>query len=484
MPMPIRYQGPVSEGGFVTRLSVRRGRCGRNRGVTDSTGTPASDSDPRGLAAPGTLDEVVQLCSELIAIDSTNTGDPETLVGEREAAAYVAAKLAEVGVESTTLESADTRASVIIKIKGEDSTRPGLLVHGHLDVVPADASEWSVDPYSGVVKDGYVWGRGAVDMKDMDAMMLAVVRRWTREGIRPPRDMVFAWVADEEHGGRFGAHWLVDEHPDLFDGCSEAVGEVGGFSYTVSEDVRVYPIMTGEKSIAWMRITAKGAPGHGSMLHDNNAITKLSEAVARIGRHEFPVAWTDTTRAFLTGLGSLMDTDLMHVDPQVVVDKLGPLGRIVGATMRNTANPTMLDAGYKANVIPGSASAVIDCRIIPGQEVEFERQIDELLGPDVEREWIITDRALEVPFEGDLVAAMTAALAAEDSGSHTLPYLMSGGTDAKSFATLGMTCYGFSPLRLPPDLDFASLFHGIDERVPVDALQFGARVLDRFLLSV
>lgn len=451
--------------------------------MTDSTGTSSHAGDPRGIAAPGSLDEVVHLCSELIAIDSTNTGDPETLAGEREAAAYVTAKLAEVGLESVTLESAQTRASVIVRIRGADPSRPGLVVHGHLDVVPADASEWSVDPLSGEIRDGYVWGRGAVDMKDMDAMMLAVVRRWAREGIAPPRDIVFAWVADEEHGGRYGAHWLVDNHPELFEGCSEAVGEVGGFSYSVAEDVRVYPIMTGEKSIAWMRITAKGAPGHGSMLHDNNAITKLAESVSRIGRHEFPVVWTDTTREFLTGLGALMDTDLTHVDPQVVVDKLGPLGRIVGATMRNTANPTMLDAGYKANVIPGTASAVVDCRIIPGQEAEFERQIDELLGPDVEREWLITDRALEVPFEGDLVAAMTAALAAEDPDSHTLPYLMSGGTDAKSFATLGMTCFGFSPLRLPPDLDFASLFHGIDERVPIDALQFGARVLDRFLLS-
>ena len=453
--------------------------------MTDSTNLPScgAGDDPKGLATPGSLDEVVQLCSELIAIDSTNTGDPATLVGEREAAAYVAAKLSEVDIKSTTIESADKRANVIIKIKGEDSSRPALLVHGHLDVVPADASEWSVDPLSGLIKDDYVWGRGAIDMKDMDAMMLAVVRRWKREGIRPPRDMVFAWLADEEHGGKFGAHWLVDEHPELFEGCSEAVGEVGGFSYTVSEDLRIYPIMTGEKSIAWMRITAKGVPGHGSMLHQNNAITKLSEAVARIGLHEFPVAWTDTTRAFLTGLGEAMGTDLMHVDPQVMIDKLGPLGRIVGATMRNTANPTMLEAGYKANVIPGTASAVIDCRIIPGQEAEFERQINALLGPDIEREWIITDQALEVSFEGDLVAAMTAALAAEDPGSRTLPYLMSGGTDAKSFATLGMTCYGFSPLRLPADLDFASLFHGIDERVPTDALQFGARILDRFLLT-
>ncbi|GAB3300080.1 M20/M25/M40 family metallo-hydrolase [Epidermidibacterium keratini] len=429
------------------------------------------------------FDEVVTLCSELIAIDSTNTGDPQTLVGEREAAEYVAAKLREVGLEPQIIGEDEKRANVIVRIPGADSDRGGLLVHGHLDVVPAEPAEWSVDPFGGVIKDGYVWGRGAVDMKDMDAMMLAVVRRWAREGIVPPRDMVFAWVADEEHGGIHGAHWLVDNHPDLFEGCTEAVGEVGGFSFTIDEGNRVYPIMTGEKGIRWMKLTATGQPGHGSMIHHDNAVTKLAAAVARIGAHEFPIVWTDTLREFVTGLGKLMGTDLMAVDPQVMIDKLGPLGRIVGATLRNTANPTQLQAGYKANVIPSSATAIIDCRVIPGQEAEFEKQVDELLGPDVTREWVISDIAIESSFDVPLVEAMTAALKAEDDGSHTLPYLMSGGTDAKSFTQLGMKCYGFSPLRLPADLDFASLFHGIDERVPVDALTFGARVLDRFLAS-
>lgn len=435
------------------------------------------------LAPEGSLDEVVELCSELIAIDSTNTGDPATVVGEREAADYIKRRLDEVGLDYTLVESADTRANIITRIAGTDPNRPALLIHGHLDVVPAEPSEWSVDPFGGVIKDDYVWGRGAVDMKDMDAMMLAVLRRWKRDGVQPDRDVVFAWVADEESGGKFGAHWLVDNHPELFAGCTEAIGEVGGFSFTIDEHTRVYPIMTGEKAIRWMKITAKGNPGHGSMLHQNNAITTLSEAVARIGRHEFPIAWTQTMRQFVSGLGDLMGTDLQTVAPEVLIDKLGPFGRIVGATLRNTANPTMLEGGYKANVIPSSASATIDCRVIPGQEEEFERQIDALLGPDIEREWLIGDVALEFPFEHELVTAMTAALAAEDDGSKTLPFLMSGGTDAKSFSQLGMTCYGFSPLKLPSDLDFASLFHGIDERVPTDALRFGARVLDRFLLS-
>lgn len=441
----------------------------------DVTSTKTSDS--------AQLDEVVDLCSQLIAIDSTNTGDPATVVGEREAAEWVVEKLEEVGYDTTTLESAERRASVIVNVPGSDPSKPKLLVHGHLDVVPAEPAEWSVDPFGGIVKDGFVWGRGAVDMKDMVAMMIAILRYWKTTGTQPERSMVFAFLADEEHGGAYGAHWLVDNHPELFEGCTEAVGEVGGFSYSVDEQTRVYPIMTGEKGIAWMKLTATGAPGHGSMVHKDNAVTKLANAVSRIAAHEFPIVWTDTLRQFVDGLGTIMGTDLNSVDPEVLIDKLGALGKIVGATLRNTANPTGLQAGYKANVIPSSASATIDCRIIPGQEAEFERQIDELLGPDVTREWIVRDKALETSFDTPLVEAMTAALKEEDDGSHTLPFLMSGGTDAKAFSELGMTCYGFSPLKLPADLDFAALFHGIDERVPVDALLFGARVLNRFLLN-
>lgn len=428
--------------------------------------------------------EVVDLCSALIAIDSTNTGDPATCVGERDAAEWVVRVLSEVGYRPTVLESAERRTNVLVDVPGRDPGKPKLLMHGHLDVVPAIAQEWSVDPFGGVVKDGFVWGRGAVDMKDMVAMMIAILRHWKATGEQPDRGMVFLFVADEEHGGVYGAHWLVENHPELFAGCTEAVGEVGGFSFTVDDATRVYPIMTGEKSLAWMKITATGTPGHGSMVHHDNAVTKLAAAVSRVAAHEFPIVWTDTLREFIGGLGKIMGTDLTTVDAEVLVDKLGGLGKIVGATLRNTANPTGLQAGYKANVIPSTASATLDCRVIPGQEAEFERQIDALLGPDVTREWIVRDKALETSFDVPIVAAMTAALKEEDAGSHTLPYLMSGGTDAKAFSELGMRCYGFSPLRLPPDLDFAALFHGIDERVPVDALLFGTRVLNRFLLSL
>jgi acetylornithine deacetylase/succinyl-diaminopimelate desuccinylase-like protein len=427
-------------------------------------------------------DEVVELCSELIRIDTTNTGDPDTVTGEREAAEYVAAKLVEVGFEVETVESgAPRRDNVICRLPGADPDRGALLVHGHLDVVPADETEWSVHPFSGAVQDGYVWGRGAVDMKDMVAMTIAVARRFRRDGVVPPRDIVFAFVADEEAGGKYGAQWLVQNRPDLFAGCTEAVGEVGGFSLTLGEDQRVYVVESAEKGIAWMRLRARGKPGHGSFLHNDNAVTKVAEAVVRLGGHEFPLVVTDTVREFLDHIADLTGLEFGDDDLEGSVRKLGPFARIVGATLRDTVNPTMLSAGYKANVIPSTAEAVVDCRVLPGRQEAFLREVDELLGPDVTREWITDLPPVETSFEGALVDAMAAALHVEDPAAAVVPYMLPGGTDAKHLAELGMRCFGFAPLRLPPDLDFVSLFHGIDERVPVDALRFGTRVLDSFL---
>jgi acetylornithine deacetylase/succinyl-diaminopimelate desuccinylase-like protein len=429
-------------------------------------------------------DEVVGLASDLIRIDTTNTGDPDTLVGEQAAAEYVAAQLSEVGFDVTYVESgAPGRGNVIARLPGADPGRGGLLVHGHLDVVPADATEWSVHPFSGAVQDGYLWGRGAVDMKDVVAMIIAVARRFRRDAVTPPRDLVFAFLADEEAGGKWGSHWLVENRPELFEGCTEAVGEVGGFSLTVREGRRLYLVETAEKGIAWMRLRARARAGHGSMVHEDNAVTMLCEAVARLGRHRFPLVLTDSVREFLDAVGEETGLDFTGDDLDGTVAKLGGLARIVGATLRDTANPTMLKAGYKANVIPSTAEAVVDCRVLPGRQKAFEREVDELLGPDVTREWVMNLPALETTFDGDLVAAMDAAIRHEDPEARTIPYMLSGGTDAKAFARLGIRCFGFSPLRLPPDLDFAALFHGVDERVPVDGLTFGTRVLDRFLRS-
>jgi acetylornithine deacetylase/succinyl-diaminopimelate desuccinylase-like protein len=427
-------------------------------------------------------DEAVELTSELIRIDTTNTGEPETTVGELAAAEYVSARLAEVGYDVTLVESgAPGRSNVFVRLAGGDPDRGALLVHGHLDVVPADPTEWSVHPFSGAIQDGYIWGRGAVDMKGMVGMTLAIARRFKRDGVVPPRDIVFAFLADEEAGGAYGSQWLVENRADLFDGVTEAVGEVGGFSVTLAENLRAYTIEIAEKGIAWMRLRVRGRAGHGSMLHEDNAVTKLAAAVARLGAHEFPVVLTDSVRAFLSAITELTGLEFDEDDLPGAVSKLGPFARVVGATLRDTANPTMLSAGYKANVIPSVAEAVVDCRVLPGRQAAFEKELDEVLGPDVEREWITHLPAVETTFDGDLVAAMTAAVVAEDPGATTVPYVLSGGTDAKAIHTLGIRCFGFAPLRLPPDLDFTALFHGVDERVPVDAIRFGTRVLDRFL---
>jgi acetylornithine deacetylase/succinyl-diaminopimelate desuccinylase-like protein len=434
--------------------------------------------------APGSgtaADEVVDLCRDLLRIDTTNTGDNATSAGERLAAEYVAGKLDEVGVQARIHESVPGRANVVARIPGTDPGRGALLVHGHLDVVPAEASEWSVHPFSGEISDGYLWGRGAIDMKDFDAMVLAVIRQWQRTGVRPPRDIVLAFTADEEAGSEYGAHFLVQRHAKLFDGCTEAIGEVGGFSYSINDDLRLYLIETAEKGIDWLRLHARGRPGHGSFVHDDNAVTALSEAVARVGRNRFPIVVTPTVRAFLDQVSELLGVEIDADDPEVAIAKLGSIANIVGATIRNTANPTRLDAGYKDNVIPGRATATIDCRSLPGQSELLLEQLRELIGPDIETEYIQRQEAIETTFDGPLVDAMSAALRAEDPGAHPVPYMLSGGTDAKAFHRLGIRCFGFAPLRLPADLNFSALFHGIDERVPVDGLQFGVRVLDRFL---
>ncbi|MFJ2020213.1 M20/M25/M40 family metallo-hydrolase [Streptomyces nodosus] len=425
-------------------------------------------------------DEVVDLCRELIRIDTSNYGD-HSGPGERTAAEYVAEKLAEVGLEPQIFESHRGRASTVARIEGEDPSRPALLIHGHTDVVPANAGDWTHHPFSGEIADGCVWGRGAVDMKDMDAMTLAVVRDRLRSGRRPPRDIVLAFLADEEAGGTYGARHLVDKHPELFEGVTEAISEVGGFSFTVNEQRRLYLIQTAEKGMHWMKLTVAGTAGHGSMIHRDNAITELSEAVARLGRHRFPVRVTKTTRAFLDELGDALGTELDPEDMEATLATLGGIAKLIGATLSNTANPTQLNAGYKVNVIPSEATAYVDGRFLPGFEEEFLADLDRILGPRVRREDVHADKAVETAFDGALVEAMQSALRAEDPAAKAIPYMLSGGTDAKSFDDLGIRGFGFAPLKLPPELDFAGMFHGVDERVPVDALRFGVRVLDRFI---
>ncbi len=423
--------------------------------------------------------ECISICQEMIRIPSVNHGEGRG--DEREIANYVVAKLAEVGIESELIVTGENRVNVVAKIVGADQGRPGLVVHGHLDVVPVNADDWSVDPFGGEIKDGYIWGRGAVDMKDMDAMIIATVRAWKRANYIPPRNILLAFFGDEEAGSEFGSRYLVANRPELFAGYTEAISEVGGFSVTITGGHRLYFIEGAQKGINWLQLTAKGDAGHGSFINPKNAVTKLSAAIARIGSHEWPQVETKTGAKFWSKIAELVGEKYDPTNVRPLLRHIGGAARMLGATIQNTSNPTMLSAGYKANVIPQTATAVVDGRFLPGFEDELLNTVKKLAGDEIEVEILVRDKALEVEFEGPLVEAMKAAIAKYDPDGIPVPYLMSGGTDNKALSDLGIVGYGFSPVRLPPDLDFFSLFHGVDERIPVDGLKFGVKVLNEFL---
>lgn len=429
------------------------------------------------------LEEAVRFTSELIRIDTTNRGGGDC--AERPAAEYVAERLGEVDIDATLLERDPGRTNVVARIEGTDPSAPALLVHGHLDVVPAEPADWSVHPFSGEVRDGVVWGRGAIDMKNMDAMVLAVVRAWARAGVRPRRDIVLAFTADEEDSAEAGSGFLADEHPEFFEGCTEGISESGAFTFHAGNGTRLYPIAAGERGTAWLKLTARGRAGHGSKVNRDNAVSRLAAAVARIGEHRWPVRLTPTVKAALTEIAALRglktDVDAADFDIDALLAELGPAAALIEPTVRNSANPTVMEAGYKVNVIPGSATAYVDGRIVPGGEEEFHATLDRLTGPHVDWEFHHRSVALQAPVDSPVFAAMRAAVEHFDPGAHAVPYCMSGGTDAKQFTRLGIAGYGFSPLRLPEGFDYQALYHAVDERVPVDALHFGVRVLDHFL---
>ncbi|MET7443785.1 M20/M25/M40 family metallo-hydrolase [Streptomyces sp. NPDC005508] len=445
----------------------------------------AEASNPTGPVDEHALDESVTFTSELIRIDTTNRGDGTCR--ERPAAEYVAERLADAGLEPALLERTPGRTNVVARIAGTDPSADALLVHGHLDVVPAVAEDWTVHPFSGEVRDGVVWGRGAIDMKNMDAMVLAVVRAWARAGVRPRRDIVIAYTADEEASAHDGAGFLADRHPELFEGCTEGISESGAFTFHAGPGMSLYPIAAGERGTGWLKLTAEGKAGHGSKVNRANAVSRLAAAVARIGAHEWPVRLTPTVRAALVEIAALhhirVDPDAPGIDVDELLGKLGPAAALIEPTVRNSTNPTMLDAGYKVNVIPGHATAQIDGRMVPGGEDEFHATLDRLTGPGVDWEFHHREIALEAPVDSPTYAKMRAAIELFDADAHVVPYCMSGGTDAKQFSRLGIAGYGYSPLKLPVGFDYQALFHGVDERVPVDALHFGVRVLDHFLRS-
>jgi acetylornithine deacetylase/succinyl-diaminopimelate desuccinylase-like protein len=444
--------------------------------------------------------DAARFAADLIRIDTTNRGGGDAR--ERPAAEYVAARLAEAGLEPMLLESAPGRANVVTRISGarpaagraEDSdagAQPegALLLHGHLDVVPAEPAAWSVHPFSGEIRDGVLWGRGAVDMKNADAVLIALAAEWARSGRRPRRDIVLAFTADEEDTAEFGARWLVERHPALFEGCTEAIGESGAFTFHAGPGQRLYPIASAERGTAWLRLTARGRAGHGSKPNKANAVTRLAGAVARIGAYRWPVRLIPTVRAAVEAIAAAAGTRLPDgaLDGPLEADELlgwlGPAEALVAGTVRNSANPTMLAAGYKINVIPGEAVGYVDGRVLPGFSGEFRATLDELTGPDVSWEYVAEEIPLEAPPGAPVMARMARALLTEDPGSVVVPYCMSGGTDAKQFSRLGMTCYGFTPLVLPEGYDYYAMFHGTDERIPLSALEASVRIMDRFLTA-
>ena len=438
-------------------------------------------------------DEVVEIAQRLIQFDTSNYGDSSG-PGEYAAASYCRDLLAEAGLEVTMLEPFPGRTSLVARVAGADPTRPALVVHGHTDVVPAQAADWAHPPFSGEVVDGMLWGRGAVDMKGMCAIILSVVREFARNGQKPARPLIVAMFADEEAGGVKGSQWLADNHPELFAGATEAISEVGGFSITVAGQ-RVYLLQTAEKGLNWLQLIANGTAGHGSAINKDNAVTNLAKALARIGDYEWPIQLNSATYALLKGLANITglpfdvtsEADPAANTPQVraqiaaITASLGDAEKFVAATTRSNANPTGLAAGYKANVIPSQATATLDLRPLPGQAEAAKAKLLELAGPGMALEPIHEDIGLEAPLDTPLVAAMVAALQCADPGAIVLPYCLAAGTDNKALARIGIAGYGFAPLKLPVDLDFTGLFHGVDERVPIESLKFGTRVLTHFL---
>lgn len=422
--------------------------------------------------------ETVRLARDLIRFDSTNFGGGVSN-GEGEIANYVARFLSSLGLKPQIIESAPGRANIVARVTGAHPSLQPLVVHGHLDVVPAEASQWSVEPFAGEIRDGMLWGRGAVDMKNMCAMILTSVAELLRSGQKPKRDLILAFFADEEDGGKFGSTFMVEQHPELFEGASAAISEVGGYSIQI-DHTRAYLIQTGEKAMEWIKLRARGTAAHGSRVWYDNAVTRLAEAVAALGRHDWPVVLCDTTRELVAEIASIYGEDPESIDAEELILRTGKAGGFIQASLRTTTNPTVFTAGMKHNVIPDVAEALIDIRCLPEEQDEILHKVKRIIGDDIDIEVIHSDVGLEVPFSGEIVEAMKASLLTYDPEAKIFPYLLSGGTDNKALSKLGIPGYGFAPLLLPPELDFPGMFHGVDERVPLSAIDFGHQVLVDF----
>jgi len=437
-------------------------------------------------------DTCVELLRDLIRIPTVNRGTRDDGDGnERPAAERVAEHLRKAGLEPRFLEKQKNRTNVVARLKG-DGSKPPLLFNAHLDVVEADASAWRHDPFGAEIHDGYIWGRGTIDMKHMAAMSACVMALLAEraKGDKPlSRDIIFAGVADEEAGCELGSLFLATEHADLVR-AEYMLGEIGAFSLHLFGRT-FYPIQVAEKGVCWVRATYEGIPGHGSMPNPDSAVVRLAQAVTRLGRGRLPMHPTAVVTEFLTGLARELPSPQRHAlkrltTPQVAALILDYLvrdpgqRRSFGAMLSNTASPTVVRAGSKVNVIPGKASVELDGRTLPGQtEGEFLAELRDALGGDPELEVLRSLPPVEASSRTPLFDHLAATLQRHDPTGHPLPYLIPGFTDAKAYSRLGTTCYGFSPVKFDPThpIDFSKMYHGHDERVPVAGLKWGLRVL-------
>ena len=425
--------------------------------------------------------ETVHHLQALIQLNTTNPPGNEIIAAE-----HLARVLREAGFEPLVFESAPTRGNVVARLQGTGEAPP-LLLYGHTDVVPVEPEHWTHPPFGGEVHDGFVWGRGAVDMKGTVAQQLMVLLLLKRSGVRLKRDVIFAATADEEVSGRYGIDWLVQHHPDLLR-AEFGLTELGGYNMEFS-GATLYPIQVAEKGTCWVKVRAHGRPGHASQPRPHNAVVRLARAVEELARVGLPYPLTNATAGFLDAtadaLGGEFGALLRDLKSRPHADDLlngalkhHPLHGFLVALTHNTAVPTGLNAGQKTNVIPSVAEATIDGRTLPGFDAEsYLAELQALMGGDLEYEVTCDSPPLQTSHTTPLFELMTSTLRKHDPQAKVVPYMMTGATDAKYLAKLGVPSYGFAPMKLPAGFDFFGTFHAHDERAPVEGLGWGVQVL-------
>lgn len=432
--------------------------------------------------APSIYERPVEILQRLIRFDTTNPpGD------EAECIAYINDLLTGAGVTTTTLAQSADRPNLIARLTGQ-GTAPPLLLYGHVDVVTTENQTWQHPPFEGQVADGFVWGRGALDMKGGIAMMLAAFLRAKAEELELPGDVVLAIVSDEEALGSYGARYLVDNHADLFDGIRYAIGEFGGFTFHMGKR-RFYPIMIAEKQCCWMKATLRGPGGHGSIPVRGGAMARLARLLQRLDKRQLPVHITPAARLMVgtmaSALGGLTGLILGQLTNPRLTDRLlsllGERGRSFAPLLHNTVSPTILHGSDKVNVIPGEVSVELDGRLLPGfGPDDMMAEVRQIIGDDVDLEVTHHDPGPAAPDMG-LFDTLGDILREADPGGVPVPLLISGTTDGRLFSRLGIQTYGFLPMQLPPDFGFIGTIHGADERIPVEAVSFGANAIYRLL---